>query len=365
MNDKIRAIIEAGTRAPSGDNVQPWRLLFGNGKLELHNIPDADTSLYNVAQYGSYFAHGAMIENMVIAGVHFGYTLDIDLFPDPSDKDHVATIRFKEATPKEEPLYDAIARRATNRKPYRKEPLDEKKALLLEDALAMHPEITLLMATSKEKKAVLATAISLNERLILECRAIHDPLFEMINWTEEEDQVKRRGLYLKTLELAPPQVAAFKLFANDRILAQLNKIGIGRLLPKATADLYRHSGAIVAFLFNEYTPKSFVEAGRAIERVWLTATSLDLRMAPVTAIPYLALRIERGEGDMINRTHQTLIIDANEGLRKTFEISDQKIAMLMRVGEGKPPSARSVRVPLEGVLTIIPDVATAEGNDTL
>lgn len=46
MEEIIRQIIEAGIRAPSGENSQPWRFLLKGDLIELYNLPERDESLY-------------------------------------------------------------------------------------------------------------------------------------------------------------------------------------------------------------------------------------------------------------------------------------------------------------------------------
>ena len=72
--------------APSGENCQPWRFIVDGDKIKIFNIPERDTSLYNVLQFGSFVAHGALIENMLIASSAVGCRGIIQLFPDPRDK---------------------------------------------------------------------------------------------------------------------------------------------------------------------------------------------------------------------------------------------------------------------------------------
>ncbi len=69
----MQKILEAGVRAPSGENCQPWRFVVAGDTLSIFNIPERDLSPYNFNQLGSMVAHGALIENIVIAATAFGY----------------------------------------------------------------------------------------------------------------------------------------------------------------------------------------------------------------------------------------------------------------------------------------------------
>jgi nitroreductase len=120
IREAISKIIEAGIRAPSGDNCQPWRFEVKDNRISIYNIPDRDNSLYSWGQRASYIAHGALIENMTIAAAHLGYAAKIKLFPESRDPNLVARLTLEQPAPPEEgALYEAIFARATNRKPYR------------------------------------------------------------------------------------------------------------------------------------------------------------------------------------------------------------------------------------------------------
>ena len=66
IND-IKKILEAAVHAPSGENCQPWRFEIRGDEIGVFNLPKKDQSLYNEGQMASYVAHGALIENILIA----------------------------------------------------------------------------------------------------------------------------------------------------------------------------------------------------------------------------------------------------------------------------------------------------------
>ena len=111
----IEKILEAGVQAPSGENCQPWRFVARDNKIDILNIPENDLSLYNFRQRGSLIAHGALIENMLIAASVLGYKGSIVLFPNQREDNHVATFTVEKSMPKEERLFASISKRSTNR----------------------------------------------------------------------------------------------------------------------------------------------------------------------------------------------------------------------------------------------------------
>ena len=73
MEETIRKILEESVYAPSGENCQPWKFAVDGSSIHIFNVPEADTSLYNFEQKGSYVAHGALIETIVIVALKYDY----------------------------------------------------------------------------------------------------------------------------------------------------------------------------------------------------------------------------------------------------------------------------------------------------
>src|SRR3989344_4799077 len=119
MEEAIKKILEIAVHAPSGENCQPWRFEVEGNRIHIYNLPERDNSLYNLGQGASFVAHGALIENMLIAASALGYRADVHAFPDGQNNNFVATVVFEKAAPQNEPLYLFIVKRATNIKPYK------------------------------------------------------------------------------------------------------------------------------------------------------------------------------------------------------------------------------------------------------
>ncbi|OYV27014.1 MAG: hypothetical protein B7W98_02710, partial [Parcubacteria group bacterium 20-58-5] len=67
---------------------------------------------------GTYIAHGALIENIILAAPLSGLATSIRLLPDSADLQCTAEITFTETTVSVSPLAESIRDRHTNRKPY-------------------------------------------------------------------------------------------------------------------------------------------------------------------------------------------------------------------------------------------------------
>ena len=91
----IKDIIRKAVVAPSGENTQPWRFVLRGNTVSILNLPERDNPVYNFRQRGSFFAHGALIENMELLALGAGYRLSFLSYFDPAKKDHVADCPFE------------------------------------------------------------------------------------------------------------------------------------------------------------------------------------------------------------------------------------------------------------------------------
>ena len=208
--DILNSIIEYGVKAPSGDNCQPWRFRFDKDRLLLINDEARDTSLYNVRNIASFVAHGALLENMQIAAVSFGYDMAVVPFPKGEKNSVIAAVEFKRSQAKADPLLPYIRKRCTNRWPYLRVELEENITSTLREEAMSFPGGEVFLAGGEREKKIIAGAASLNDRLLFENRRLHDFLFDHIRWTEKEAKETRDGLDIMTLGLNPVQRRLFK-----------------------------------------------------------------------------------------------------------------------------------------------------------
>lgn len=344
MKDVIEKIIKVAVDAPSGHNYQPWKFLVKKRKIEIFNLPERDKTIFNYKQRGSYIAHGALLENIAIASSHERYRANIDFFPEKNVPDLVAVVTLKESLPAEESLYKYIPLRATNRKPYAKTPLKpEHREEILKTAREIDGAEIRLVEDS-QKIDMLAGAFSLNERLILENYYVHQSLFPHILWTAQDNREKKMGLYVKTLELTFAAKMAFQLAKHWRAARFMGKLGMGKSVAAQNAKLYSSSSAIGLITTADNSKQGFVNSGRLLQRVWLTATKMGLSMQPLAALVYMGHRVIDGDTEKFSEQQVKLITEACIKISEVFDVSPQTISVPFRVGYNGQPSARAIRL---------------------
>ncbi len=350
---ELERILVAGNSAPSGENCQPWHFVVCGTTIEVHLLPERDQSAYSWGQRASYLASGAVIENIAIMASAERYRAEVQYFPNPSDEWHVATVVLtKDSTIEPDPLASFISKRISSRKPYKKDPLAGEECKALAKAAAHGEYGTLVLIETPEEVSRLGRVGSTNEEVMLASRSLHSFFFSHVSWTKEEDEKKKIGFYIKTLELPLPAQVMFKIFRHWSAMRVLSAIGFNRVIAKQNAATNASAAAMGALMVAGTEPLDFVKIGRTIERIWLTATSLGLSLQPLTGVLFFKLKINGGEWGVFSRREKNLIMNAYERASQIFKADGKHIAFMFRVGRGDAPSAHAIRFPLAEVVTV-------------
>lgn len=339
--DSIKKIITYGTMAPSGENCQPWKFSVRANTISISNIPERDTSIYNRSHSGDYIAHGALIENICIAAHHEGYTAKI-LYP---SSEKIAEIELVEkASEMHKDLFSAIPKRSTNRKPFKKIGLEPQNREQLIRDTENFQNVFLESVTEPSKIETLATAASMNERLLFQNKHLHTFFFSHINWNKQEDIEKSIGFFVDTLELPPPAKLIFKLAKKWSRMTWLQKIGIPTLVAKANQATYTSAGEILVFSVPAITKQNLLELGRALQRTWLMLTAWGFSVQPMSAVLFIHYAIT-------NHTASELAPEEVAGIEKQYKAIESTLAknnllpiMMIRVGKAEKPTAHSSRL---------------------
>ena len=119
-----------------------------------------------------------------------------------------------------------------------------------------------------------------------------------------------------------------------------------------TRQIYRRSTALVLFSVDDDRPEAFVQAGEALERLWLTATLHRLACQPITGMLLLFLRRRLLGGEGLSPRHRDLIDQAARTAERLMpSLAHHLPVMLLRLGYSSPPTARTLRLAVEAVLT--------------
>lgn len=305
-----RAAVAASVRAPSLHNSQPWRFRLRGGALEVRRdprlLPASDPS-----GWAARLAVGAAVFNLRLALAAQGWEPRVRLLPDPAEPDLLAQVRpgpRRPATPLEQRLWHAVARRHSNRAPFQPDPVPaDARTQLVAAAQAEGAWLSLLIGSGPV--ALLAQLTEAANRVLMADPAYRD---ELATWTRGEPATSTRGA-------APagggPGSPARQLLTDRPI----RPTGPG-------PDFELHPLVAVLGSTGDH-PGDQLLAGAALQRVLLTATDAGL------AVSLLSPPIE--------------VAAAREQLRLALRQFGTP-QMVLRVGYG-PPGAPTPRRPLAEV----------------
>ena len=134
-------------------------------------------------------------------------------------------------------------------------------------------------------------------------------------------------------------------------MSYLSRIKRGRGLERNSRKMIAAASAVGLLTFDGISPLSYFNGGRAMQRVWLTATALGLAFHPMTALPYLLARLRRGKGEGLTAENQQQLIELGKGYRHLLPIPDDHAEiMLFRLAKAELPTVRSLRRRLDEIL---------------
>lgn len=260
----LHAALMLATRAPSVHNSQPWR--WRVGARSLHLFVDRERQLPHTDPDGRdlLLSCGATLNHSVIALTALGWVPKVLRYPNPGDKDHVASLQLRPQNPADIDiaLAAAIPRRRTDRRHYSHWPVPAG-------------DLALMAARAARAGVLMRRVYDLDtlDRIAAEAATVHagdrDYAVELAAWS---------GRYASTAGVPArntprPDTAAHvptRWFAGPT-LAQP---------PESSAA--EDNAIIVALGTADDDDLARVRAGEVTSLLLLTATALGLASCPIT-----------------------------------------------------------------------------------
>ena len=353
----VRNLVGQAVLAPSGGNAQPWKWVASEDRIDLYLDPDRSSQL-DFKWSGSFTALGCATENLILAAHKTQREIGLETFPAGPQHTHVATFRLLHpgdsiAEPHwHDDLHDQIALRHTNRKCGVRQILPSTVVENLTAAARSIHSVDIHWLIAESDLVLVGELIGITDRLRLLSPTFHRELFSELRWAKEEAAIDGAGIEVDTLELSPADRAGLEIVSDPSVLELVRAWGGGRKLEEPAHRLIAGCSAVGLISTSESRPLDFFNGGRAFQRLWLMATKLGIWIQPVTVLPYLLARVKRGAGEGLDQ--QT----AKE-LRGLLPKWEQLFAnrpgsgevMLFRLGVGTDTEKRSLRRPLDHVLS--------------
>ena len=349
--EELRRLVEAGGMAPSGGNVQPWRVFATEDALAVgFDLPRA-TSFLDAGRLASALAVGSFVENVTIAAESLGLRFTLELGDMTDDETPLATLRFVERRDPAEvwphPLYPFIPRRVTNRHLHEGPPIDARTIDAI-TAAAREPEgrCRCVALGASEAQAV-ARLLGATDVLRMFHREMHEQMFAELRWTPEESEATRDGIDVATLELPPEAVTQLgALRSHELVVRAVPPEAIAGLAERAILGSSHMACLAVSLPGGTPSRRGLFMAGQALTRLWLTATRLGVALQPWSVLPFLVLRVRHFGAPGLSAAEASELERLGREMEQLWGLQAGEVpSFVFRLACAPAPSARALRLP--------------------
>lgn len=344
----IDRVLEFARWAPSGDNTQPWRFEVRDAhRVRIHGHDTRDHCVYDLDGHGSHLALGTLLETIAIAATTEGCQADVAYCPDSPEEAplfDVTLVPRPDVAP--DPLAQAIRTRAVQRRPMSARRLDAAEKQALE--AAVQPGYRVLWLETAAQKWSAARILFANSKLRLTMREAYEVHRQIIEWNAQfsVDRIPDRSLGLDPLTL---KLMRWVMGSWERVRF-FNTYLAGTLAPRLQLDLLPALACGAHFVLIAERPPAglvdYVETGRRLQRFWLTAERLDLKLQPEVTPLIFARYLREGRRFTAQEEILRAAVPMAEQLRELLDTSLEQAVFMGRIGAGHTPTSRSLRQAL-------------------
>lgn len=357
LDARTREILDLARWAPSGDNTQPWRFEpVSERRVRIHGFDTREHCVYDLDGRPSRLSIGALIETLVVAASLQGMRVEVEREPGRPETAPLFDLRLEPAPGlAADPLAPFILQRTVQRRPLSRRPLTMEERRALEAAVGPDHEVLWFDTAARRREMAWLMFRSAHIRLTIEeAYRVHASIIEWRARTSE-DRVPDAALGADPLSL----VAMRWAMRNWPRMRFVGKYLGGTLAPRLQMDLIPGLFCAGHLVVASRAPRPVGEAGldadfaagRAVQRMWLTAESLGLRHQPEMT----PLIFSRYSDEGVPFSRDASAIRKAGDLARLFDLLlgpgvRTRAVWLGRIGAGPRATARSVRRPLEALL---------------
>ena len=345
--DTVERILDAARWAPRGDNSQPWRFeTTAQGGVVVHGFDTRTHCVYDRDGRASQLSLGTLLQTIEIAASGHGLRAVWRRREDAPEQQPTFDIRFFADPGAPSPLIDSIEQRRVQRRPLSTRPLDAVEIAALEAAVGPGYRIQWLHSPVQRLRAALL--MFSNAKLRLTMPEAYPTHRDIIEWDARfsADRVPDQAL---GVDAATRKLMRFVLGSWGRVRF-FNRFLAGTWGPRLQMDLLPGWACAAHLVLKaEQTPRSIddhVDAGRAVQRLWLTATRLGLQKQPQMTPLIFARYLREGTPFTAERGLQREAVALAGRLGRLLGADTNQAVWMARIGAGPAASARSLRRPL-------------------
>ena len=340
--EEVRFIVACASSAPSGGNMQPWRFEARADVLRAW-VDTTRSSLLDFRSRAALLALGAALEAAKIGARALGFEPVCRPVTADGPVWELALERWGHA--RDEEAVRVLWQRCCNRRTGSSRPIPEAELARL--ARRGAPLDTRVVAGGA--LAELGAALGALDRVRFLSPRLRRDLMGELRFTAREAEASRDGIDVASLELDGADLAAMDVLRTGAGMDFLVRLDRGRGLGNASRDAFAGSAGAIVLRAASVDRAALVDAGRGLMRLWLDATRHRLAIHPCGS-PFLFQRLLE-EGDSLEGWERSALTGAAGAFERVVGLDRERpVLLILRVSRGDPPSARSLRRPVDEVL---------------
>jgi hypothetical protein len=341
MKASLQTLLTAATRAPSGDNMQPWRFMVNEaaGVITFFVDETRDPSPMNVNQLMARVAVGAGVENLLRTARKNGWTVNLEEAQPPA----VARVCLPDVSEGAGVIENAIGARVTNRRFYDGRPITSEVHRRLTEATSPLEGIVTNWITDRDRLLDLADLMGRSDALLFSQRSMRAAFLANIRFDQAPDAEVEIGLPLASLEVSRGERMALRLL--PWIPNFLVKWSAQTIFGSHARKLVEGSSGLGLVVAPNHAESTYLLVGRAMQGAWLALTEAGLAVQPMMSLPVLETIARHASADILASIGcEKLAALADEFRRLAPEIGAGRPSFLMRFGFAANPSGRTGRM---------------------
>jgi hypothetical protein len=182
----------------------------------------------------------------------------------------------------------------------------------------------------------------------------YDTFFTEMRWNAKEAEETSDGIDIATVGATPSEAAGFGIAKDYRAIKLLRDWNKGAAFKKLTNKIVDVSSAIGLLSMPGGSKADYLLGGRAVERLWLTATKLGYAFQPLSVPLFLFKRLTEGKGVGFTEQDMENLKRLKQDYGRILPGYDTKgHIFLFRLGRANEPEVKSLRRNLKEVLFYI------------
>jgi hypothetical protein len=335
--EQIRSILNLAVRAPSGDNVQPWRFEWDGEALTVIFRPSLAHHVLDAGHSASGIALGCLLQSIEIAAATEGFSIQTGFKGFHKNESACAEIRFVAGYRSNESWIDALSKRATDRRPFRggRLPMEALQKTAAGFDQQHRAKVYPQHSVSNELLECLVSAETLT---VVHPRIFPDTL-PWIRMSRREVERKRDGMPWQGTGigiLEYPVIRFMRRFPGS--FRFLSRAGMRRIYAQRMKQLIKSSAGLLCFSAPDPGPDAPIQVGRLAMRLWLRLTELGYGVQPLTIASLFVYNARIGALDPESRRlFERCAPRAEEILHRAFGIPEGETPVWMfRTGLSGP-----------------------------